>query len=68
VVIRSQPEGADLFCVEVEDESPLEARPRRGEVPALPRRMLEMMGGTSSLRRAPGGGSVFSLLLPTEKK
>ena len=66
VVIRARPEDDERFCVEIEDESPVEARPRKGEVPALPRRMLEFMGGTAVLRRAPGGGTVFFLLLPRQ--
>jgi signal transduction histidine kinase len=64
VVVRTRAVDAETFSVEVEDESAVDGRARKGEVSALPRRMVEFMGGTATVRRAAAGGSVVVLTFP----
>ncbi|MDB4930885.1 MAG: adenylate/guanylate cyclase [Myxococcaceae bacterium] len=66
VLVRTRALDGERFGVEVEDESAVDGRPRKGEVPALPRRMVEFMGGEAGLRRGPSGGSVVSMVLPRQ--
>ena len=66
VVVRTRAVDAETFSVEVEDESAVDGRARKGEVSALPRRMVEFMGGTAMVRRAAAGGSVVVLTFPRQ--
>ena len=64
VVVRAGIEGARGFFLEVQDDG---VAGGLVAVPALRRRLVELMGGTAGLHHAPGGGGVFRVVLPRQQ-